>query len=83
MFKINNRNTRKRCEICLKLTIKTAERPQWRRFGVFIVNFEPIFTSFFNISIVEFEQVNVGWISIQKSSYSVIITYHYLAFNLS
>ena len=46
-------------------------------------NFKPIFTSFFSISIVEFEQVNVGWISIQKSSYSVIITYHYLAFNLS
>ena len=26
MFKINNRNTRTRCEICLKLTIKTPER---------------------------------------------------------
>ena len=23
LFKVNNRNTRKRCEICLKLTIKT------------------------------------------------------------
>ena len=28
MFKINNRNTRTRCEICLKLTIKTPERRQ-------------------------------------------------------
>ena len=27
LFKVNNRNTRKRCEACLKLTIKTAERP--------------------------------------------------------
>ena len=26
MFKVNNRNTRTRCEICLKLTIKTPER---------------------------------------------------------
>ena len=25
LFKINNRNTRKRCEICSKLTIKTPE----------------------------------------------------------
>ena len=40
MFKINNRNTRTRFEICSKLTIKTAERLQWRRFGVFIVSFE-------------------------------------------
>ena len=26
MFKINNKNTRTRCEICSKLTIKTPER---------------------------------------------------------
>ena len=26
MFEINNRNTRTRCEICSKLTIKTPER---------------------------------------------------------
>ena len=26
MFKVNNRNTRTRCEICLKLTIKIPER---------------------------------------------------------
>ena len=26
MFKVNNRNTRTRCEICSKLTIKTSER---------------------------------------------------------
>ena len=25
LFKVNNKNTRKRCEICLKLTIKTPE----------------------------------------------------------
>ena len=26
MFKVNNRNTNKRCEICSKLTIKTPEQ---------------------------------------------------------
>ena len=26
LFKVNNRNTRKRCEICSKLTIKTPDR---------------------------------------------------------
>ena len=42
LFKVNNRNTRKRSEICSKLTIKTPERRQRRRSGVFIVNFEHI-----------------------------------------
>ena len=30
MFRVNNRNTKTRCEICSKLTMKTAER----RYGV-------------------------------------------------
>ena len=42
MFKVNNRNTRARCEICLKLTIKKPERCHWRRSRVFIVNLEHI-----------------------------------------
>ena len=42
LFKVNNRNTRTRCEIYSKLTINTPERRQWRRSGVFIVNFEHI-----------------------------------------
>ena len=42
MLKVNNRNTRARCEICSKLTMKTPERCQWRRPGAFIVNFEHI-----------------------------------------
>ena len=42
LLKLKNRNTRTRCEICSKLTIKTPERRQWRRPGVFIVNFEHI-----------------------------------------
>ena len=49
LFKVNNRNTRRRCEICstiriaiVKLTIKTPDRRYWRPFGVFFVNFEHI-----------------------------------------
>ena len=42
MFKVNNRHTRTRYEICSELTIKTPERQQWRHSGVFIVNFEHI-----------------------------------------
>ena len=45
LFKVNNRNTRKRCEISSKLTIKTPER-QYRRSGVFTVKFD-IFQTFF------------------------------------
>ena len=29
MFKVNNRNTKRRREICSKLTIKTQERRHW------------------------------------------------------
>ena len=54
MFQVNNTNTRKNCEICSKLTIKTQELRQSRRSCVFIVNFE-------HISHVN-EQVNVSWL---------------------
>ena len=40
LVKVNNRNTRARCEICSKLTIKIPERCHCRRSGVFVVNFE-------------------------------------------
>ena len=42
LFKVNNKNTRKRCEIRSRLTIKTLERHQWRRSEFFIFNFEHI-----------------------------------------
>ena len=38
----NQRRKHQDCEICPKLIIKTPERRQWRRLGVFIVNFEHI-----------------------------------------
>ena len=57
LFTRNNKNTRKRCEISSKLTLKIPEQLRWHC-GVFIVNFERI--SHF----VDFEQVNVCWESI-------------------
>ena len=42
LFKVNNGNTRTMCEICSKLTITIPKQNQWRRSGVFIVNFEQI-----------------------------------------
>ena len=42
MFKVNNRNTRTRCEICSKLTMRIPEQRHWRPSAIFIVNFEHI-----------------------------------------
>ena len=41
LLKVNNKSTRKRSEICSKLTLKTPEGSHWRRSGVFI-NFNHI-----------------------------------------
>ena len=41
--------------------MKTPEWHYWRRCDVFIVNFETYFTSFYSVSIVNFERVNAGW----------------------
>ena len=57
LYKVNNSNTRKWCEIYSELTIKTQER----RSTVFIVNFKTYFTTFSSVSIVDFKQVNVCW----------------------
>ena len=61
MFKVNNSNARTSYEICSKLTIKTPERSQWRRFGVFIVSFEHL--------VLVFLLFLRGWI-IRKNQYS-------------
>ena len=55
---MNNSNTRKRCEICSKLTIKSPQR----RSTVFFANYDYVpylFTPFSSISTLGFEQVNV------------------------
>ena len=40
--KLTTENTKTRYEICSKLTINRLEQRQWRRSGVFVVNFEHI-----------------------------------------
>ena len=61
LFKVNNRNTRKECEIFLKLTIKlTPEWSHWHCSGVLIVNFEHI-SRFSGISTVDFEETHANW----------------------
>ena len=47
--------------ICSKFTIKRPERRQRRRSGVFIVNLEHMSQIVGGVSIVDLEQVNVGW----------------------
>ena len=58
LFKINNRNTRKRCEICSKLNKNTK-----RRYfsNVFIANFEHISHLFSSVSIATLNKKNVSW----------------------
>ena len=51
-FKINNRNARKRWEVCSKLTIKTTKRRHW---------LWTYFTPFSRVTIVDFEQVSDSW----------------------
>ena len=59
--KLTTETLEQRCEICSKLTIKTPKRRQWRRFGVFIVNFEHISHLCSSVSIVNFEHIIAGW----------------------
>ena len=47
LFKVNNRNSRTRCKICAKVTIKHQN--------------DAYFTSCCNVSIVNFEQENTAW----------------------
>ena len=61
LFKINNGNTRKRCEIRLKWTIMTPNNVN----GVVLMSLLltlNIFYTFFSVFIVYFEQVNVCWV---------------------
>ena len=56
--------TRKWCEICSKLTIKTPERRYWHRSGVFIVTFEHISKPGSSVFIVNSEHAIAGCVEI-------------------
>ena len=48
LFKVNNRNTRKKCKGCSNLTIKTPERRHhWFHSSIFVVNFDHSLYTFF------------------------------------
>ena len=47
-------------------SLKT-QKNHWRCSGVFTVNFEHIFTPCFSVSIVNFEQINTGWVDVFKT----------------
>ena len=61
MFKVINRNTRKRCEICSKVKNKITRTTPMASSGVFIVNFEHISHLVLRFLFVNFEQVNASW----------------------
>ena len=75
LFKVNNRNSRKRYEIYSKLTIKTTERRYWRRSGV-LINFEHI-SHVSSVFIVDFEQVNVSWVGAGKKLLQILWFWHW------
>ena len=56
LFKVKNRNTRRRCEICSEFTIKIPEQLHCRQSCVFIIDLT-YFTPFSGVSIINFEQV--------------------------
>ena len=60
MFKVNDRNTRTRCDICSKLTIKTPERRQ-ESFWCLYCQLWTYSTPCFSLPVVNFEQVNTSW----------------------
>ena len=55
-LKLNNRNTKTRCEICLKLTIKTSVTSSWYLYCKLWTYFTPCSS----VSIFNFELVNAG-----------------------
>ena len=52
-----------RCENCSRLSAKTLELCQWRRFIVYIANCEHI-SNF--LQIIDFERAKVCWVHIEK-----------------
>ena len=73
--KVNNRNTETKCEICWELRINTPERRQWRRSGVFILNWA-YFTSCSWVVIVDIVKLSTRLVvSVNLSKDAFYITY--------
>ena len=76
LFKFNNRNNKKSCKLCSKLTINIWEWRHWRPFGVFIGKFEGI-SLFSSVSINDCEQASASWaqISLKFRNYPFVPKY--------
>ena len=59
MYNVNKKNTRKRCEICSKLTIKTPERRHWLCSGVFSLLNLNMFLTFLSVCAVKYVLVGM------------------------
>ena len=70
----SNRDIRKRCEICQRVTIKTSERRHWRRSGVFIVNFEHISHLFLVFLLLTLNNV-LDWFTEKRRPKKVLQTF--------
>ena len=68
------KSTRKRCEICLKLTIKTPEWRHWARSSLFIVNLEHVSYLFLVYILLTLNKQMLTAIA-GYSSYQAIINY--------
>ena len=69
LFKVNNRNIRKKCEIFSKLTVKTLERCHWRRSDVFTVNFENISHLFLVFLFLTLNKYILAWLWLRNTQY--------------
>ena len=72
VLKGNNRNTRKRSEICSKLTMKNQNDVSYVVL-VFLSLTMKYLTPFSSVFIVDFEQVNVSWVWPSVASVTKII----------
>ena len=72
VLKVNNRNTRKRSEICSKLTMKNQNDVSYVVL-VFLSLTMKYLTPFSSVFIVDFEQVNVSWVWPAVASVTKII----------
>ena len=61
MFKVNNRNTRKRCETCTKVTKKNTRTTSVTLFWCLYSKLWTYFTPLSSVLIVDFEQANFSW----------------------
>ena len=69
LFKVNNRNSRGRCEICSKLIIKISEWCHWCYSGVFVVSIKKIL-NFCSVFLVHFEDNSVFLVHFVDNSWA-------------